>query len=181
MALWDFGEPGDGLAPWQDHEAAAARLCARAYIDTPGIRAFAPHDTPDEWMEYITQLRKGPGCGWFAPEFSLVVPAATDGELDAAILITDLGPGTVHVAQLAVDPAARGRGLARRLVRAALGRAARLYDRATLLVSATNTPAVSLYDSIGFEDLATFLVAVKRQPTLSKSVAVATGGESTRR
>ena len=181
MALWDFGEPADGLAPWRNHDVAAARLCARAYVDTPGVRAFAPHDTPDEWVEYIAQLRKGPGCGWFASEFSFVVPAATGDELDAAILITDLGPGTVHVAQLAVDPAARGRGLGRRLVRAALGRAAALYDRATLLVSASNTPAVSLYDSIGFEELATFLVAVKRQPSLSKSVAVATGGESTRR
>ncbi len=128
-------------SPGVNHDAAAAELCARAYADGSGVRAFAPDGTPGEWQEYVEQLRKGPGCGWFVPELSLVAPGARVGELDGAIMITDLGPGTVHVAQVAVDPRARGRGLGRRLVRAALGQAAVTFDRATLLVSSANAPA----------------------------------------
>lgn len=180
MALWDFGESTDGLRSWNEHEDAAARLCARAYDNTAGVRAFAPHGTPEEWREYVGHLRKGPGCGWFTPEFSFVAPSGDGRELEGLIMVTDLGPGTAHVAQLAVDPATRGRGLARRLVRAALGRASATFDRATLLVSSTNAPAVALYESMGFEEIATFTVATRRQPSLSTNVAVATGGESTR-
>lgn len=163
VTLADFHEPVTDLAPWTaSHDDAVAALWARAYAGQTGIRAFAPHGTSAEWREYVGQLRKGPGCGWFLPEFSFVAPAEDGGELRGAILVTDLGPRTAHVAQIAVDPAWRGRGLARRLVRAALGRAASIFDRATLLVSPANRPAIALYESMGFEDLATFTVATKR-------------------
>ena len=41
----------------------------------------------------------------------------------------------------------------------ALGDARRLYDTATLLVSAANTSAARLYESLGFRDHASFIVA----------------------
>ena len=50
----------------------------------------------------------------------------------------------------------------------------------TLLVASGNTPAVRLYEGLGFEDRASFLVAMKDQPRVSTSLALATGGESTR-
>jgi hypothetical protein len=38
-----------------------------------------------------------------------------------------------------------------------------------------------MYERLGFVDRAAFVVAVRRQPILSTRVALATGGESTRR
>jgi len=74
-------------------------------------------------------------------------------------MLTDLNTGTVHVAQVAVAPAERGRGIGRQLVEASLGAAAVLYGRVTLLVAGSNAPAVRLYESMGFRDSALFVVA----------------------
>jgi ribosomal protein S18 acetylase RimI-like enzyme len=170
------------LRPWHDDASAVARLCERAYAGSSGVRAFAPSGAPEEWAEYVVGLLSGPGCGWFAPDLSRVVPAADGADLIGGVIVTDLGPSTAHIAQIAVDPGHRGRGWARRLVRAAVRAAfTRGYTRMTLLVSASNPAATALYESEGFEDRATFLVATRRQPILSTSAALAIGGESTRR
>jgi ribosomal protein S18 acetylase RimI-like enzyme len=110
------------------------------------------------------------------------VPAAGCADLACSVIVTDLGPSTAHIAQIAVDPAYRGQGWGRRLVRAAAHAAfTRGYAQMTLLVSASNRAATALYENEGFTDRATFLVASRRQPILSTSAALATGGESTRR
>ena len=140
-----------------------AALCDAAYRQQPGIRAFAPGGTSAEWQQYIETIVAGTGCGWFLPESSVVVvdPAdgRRDGRLAGGIMLTDLGTGVAHIAQLAVHPAARGRGLARRLVATALAEASRFYERASLLVASSNAPAVRLYESLGFVDHASFVVA----------------------
>jgi ribosomal protein S18 acetylase RimI-like enzyme len=74
-------------------------------------------------------------------------------------MLTDLGTGTAHIAQVAVDPATRGGGLGRQLVAAAIGETSRFYDQISLLVSGSNVAAVRLYESLGFRDHATFTVA----------------------
>lgn len=154
---------GDGpVWRWDGHEEAMARLCARAYVDAPGVRAFAPGGTPDEWRGYIASLVQSAGCGWFLPEASCVVPVdpgRADGDLQAAIMLTDLGPSTAHVAQMVVDPACRRQGHGRRLLRQALASAGPHYERVTLLVSSRNAPAIDLYVSSGFRQTASFIVA----------------------
>lgn len=154
----------DTFEPWPESADEVSRLFQAAYASEGAVRAFAPNGRLDEWMEYLAQLRKGPGCGWFLADLSLSSRDARTGHLDGAILVTHLGPGTIHVAQLAVDPRARRRGLGRTLVRAALARAAGQYDRATLLVAAANHAACALYDSFGFREVSRFLVATRRQP-----------------
>jgi GNAT superfamily N-acetyltransferase len=148
---------------WHGHEEAMAALCAAAYRDRVGVRAFAPGGTWPEWRQYVATLVQGTACGWFLPELSFVVPSRIAGAaatgLDACVMLTDLGTGTAHVAQLAVAPEARGRGLGRRLVTAAMGEASRFYDQISLLVSGANGPAVQLYASVGFREHATFTVA----------------------
>jgi ribosomal protein S18 acetylase RimI-like enzyme len=168
------------FAPWSGHTKAMAALCARAYEGAGGVRAFAPSGTMAEWRDYIAGLVIGPGCGTFAGDFSFVVPGPR-GQLDAAVLVTSIGARAVHVAQLAVDPRARGRQLGRNLVRAARSAAARAgHQCMTLLVAASNEHAVAIYEALGFRDRSAFLVASRNQPTLSTSVALATGGDSTR-
>jgi ribosomal protein S18 acetylase RimI-like enzyme len=176
----ESGETTPDVRPWQSSDAASmASLCARAYRQASDVRAFAIHGTALEWSDYITGLVTRPGCGRFLPAASF---AAAGADFAGAIITTDLGPGTAHVAQIAVDPSAQGCGLGSALMRASMRASAELgYDRMTLLVAAGNVGAVRLYEQLGFRDQAAFIVAVNRQPRRSRSVALATGGTSTRR
>jgi ribosomal protein S18 acetylase RimI-like enzyme len=79
------------------------------------------------------------------------------------VVVTTVGPKTAHVAQIAVDPSARGNGLGAQLVCAAAAAAgAQGYERLTLLVAASNAGAGALYERLGFRQTATFLAAVRR-------------------
>ncbi|MEO8481937.1 MAG: GNAT family N-acetyltransferase [Acidobacteriota bacterium] len=170
-----------GVRAWADDRDAFADLCARAYAGSTEVRAFAPSGSPDEWHDYVESLLGGPGCGWFRPEFSFVLPGARGRALAGAVFVTDLGLSTAHVAQVVVDPALRGRGVAQRLMHAAACAAATSrFLRMTLLVSAVNRPAAAVYARMGFRDRAEFVVATRSQPSLSTRDALATGGESTR-
>ena len=141
---------------------AVIALCARAYADSTDVRAFAPAGTPAEWLDYITTMVSGTGCGRFMPDASFLVEGDDAGTLDAAVLTTDLGCGTAHIAQVVVDPAARGRGLGRRLVEAVIDHArAHGSARVTLLVADTNRAAGRLYDAAGFVDRAQHIVGVR--------------------
>jgi ribosomal protein S18 acetylase RimI-like enzyme len=61
------------------------------------------------------------------------------------------GPGELELAKLTVDPAARGRGVARRLTEVCLTHARREGARRLVLVSSTRlSAAIRLYESIGF-------------------------------
>ncbi len=170
------------LRLWRGGDALPfARLCARAYAGSSVLRPFAPHDRWEEWTDYVDGLIAGPGCGRLLPDASFV-SSTPDGRLDGAVVTTDLGAGAAHLAQVVVDPPARRRGLAAALVARALEAAtAAGAARVTLLVAETNTPAVALYERMGFVDRAAFVVAVDRQPRRSTSLAVAAGGASTRR
>lgn len=60
-----------------------------------------------------------------------------------------------HIANLAVSPAARGRGIGRGLMNHALDWALRNdVERSLLEVRASNTPARNLYTSLGFKPIA---------------------------
>jgi GNAT superfamily N-acetyltransferase len=162
---------------WGDDAAAFERLCARAYAGSQEIRAFAPSGSADEWRDYVGSLLSGPGCGWFRPALSYVVPDRRAGVLLGAVFVTDLGLATAHVAQIVVDPAHRGAGMATRLLHAS-ARAAyeHGYARMTLLVSAANRPAEHAYARMGFQERSAFAVATRAQPAVSASDALAIGG-----
>jgi ribosomal protein S18 acetylase RimI-like enzyme len=162
LAIDRVAGPVETFESWPPVDDEVAHLFERAYADQTTIRAFAPNGSAEEWAEYVGQLRKGPGCGYFLPELSRVVPGAAAGRLDGAILVTHLGPGTLHIAQLAVCPEARRAGLARRLVTSTLRAAAGRYARMTLLVSGANHAGGALYESLGFSDLARFVVGTRR-------------------
>jgi len=170
------------VGAWREEDAGAvATLWQEAYAGSLELRAFAPRGTIDEWHEYLNSLLTGLGCGKFLPQASFVA-VGREGRLDGAVITTDLGPGTAHIAQVAVHPSARGQGLGRRLTTSAIAAsAAQGFGRVTLFVAAGNRAAGSLYASLGFQDLATFLVGVNRQPRRSTRAAPDVGGASTRR
>src|SRR6185436_20614717 len=83
-----------------------------------------------------------------------------DGGLDAAVLATRIADHTLHLPQVVVAPHARRRGLAGRLVSAALAIAADAgFHRATLLVGEHNATGRRLYDKLGFRETAAFVSA----------------------
>ncbi|MCO5971816.1 GNAT family N-acetyltransferase [Actinoallomurus soli] len=86
--------------------------------------------------------------GPFVPEASFV--AEEDGRLVAAALVT-VWQGTPLLAFVFTASSHTGRGLARRLIRAAMGALAGLgYDRLSLAVTEDNAHARRLYESMGF-------------------------------
>lgn len=149
------GVPAGG---WSEADVRpAARLFSEAY-GAHG-RHFAPHGTAEEWEQYARTLVERAACGVLEPAASRVVRGAD--RLEALVLATRVSPDTVHLAQVAVHPARRREGLARRLVEEACGAGATSGARqATLLVGSHNHAARSLYASMGFEDHATFLAGI---------------------
>jgi ribosomal protein S18 acetylase RimI-like enzyme len=166
---------------WRDDdEPRIADLCGRAYGAIDQVRAFAPHGTMAEWKDYVHGLRHTPGCGRFLPLASLV--ALAHGVPIGATVVTGISPEVAHLAQIVVDPAAQRQGWGRRLLGDAIGAVRRLgYLRLTLLVAEDNVPARRLYRQMGFTAQAAFVVAMGRQPRRFSSVALASGGDSTRR
>jgi ribosomal protein S18 acetylase RimI-like enzyme len=152
---------GPGLRALRESDGPdVVRLFSRAYAGAAGARCFAPHGRLDEWAQYLGQLTRGAALGQFLPEASMVVPGGPSGPLLGASVVTGLSQHTIHLAQLAVDPAARRQQLASRMLDAMLswglshGRAV-----ATLLVSEDNAHARALYDARGFVPTGYFLHA----------------------
>lgn len=154
------------LRTWTEDDAVdTVRLFARAYAGSEAAKAFAPRGTLEEWAQYVAQVIKTPGCGRFLPAASLSVQHPADDRLRGLVLTTALQRDTAHIAQLAVDPAYRRRGLARALLEEASRRAGAAGRwRVTLLVANDNTAALDLYASLGFEPVAHFLHATRQAP-----------------
>lgn len=135
--------------------APAVRLLARAYAGDPAARCFAPGARLEEWAQYLGQTISTPSLGRWLPEASFLA----GGEVPAGVVITtEIAKGVAHIAQVAVDPDARRRGLGRHLVlSAARVAAAAEARRLTLIVSDANTNARSLYTSLGFQPRGEFV------------------------
>ncbi len=73
-------------------------------------------------------------------------------------------PGHVEVSGVCTHPDFRGRGLARRLSAAVTANIQRRGERPFLHSWATNTAAIALYESLGFEVRTAMNVAVLRRP-----------------
>jgi ribosomal protein S18 acetylase RimI-like enzyme len=137
---------------------AVARLLQGAYLTSPPNRPFAIGGSDPEWIEYVTQLTYGNGCGVFDPASSVIREG--NGLLDGVALISAISSGTAHLCQLAVNPGARRIGLGVDLLAAACARARQNGRvRMTLTVASSNTAALGLYRRFGFTDLARFTFA----------------------
>lgn len=136
-------------------------LVARAYAGSREGRCFAPDDSRDEWSHYVGRMLETEACGRYLPAASFAL-RESGGRPIAAILLTRIGEGIAHLAQVVVDPRWRGRALARQLVlesRAALAEAG--FRRVTLLVAEGNRGARHLYQELGFRNVQVFLHATR--------------------
>ena len=152
---------GVRLRRWRAPDATAvARLFGRAYAATPSAVCFAPTGLADEWERYVRRLLATRACGRFMPGASWVDVGGPHAPVRGAVITTSLGTGTAHIAQIAVEPDAHGRGVGAMLLDAACEAAHRSgCRRITLLVAQENQPACVLYTRSGFTLSAEFLFA----------------------
>jgi len=160
--------PSTATEPFVDaHVPAAVRLLARAYAGSGAAECFAPNGRADEWAAYLGQLLLTPACGVFRPgESHVVAGPVPGGTIAGLVVVTEVGPGVAHVAQIVTDPAARRRGTASGLLRQVFSTAVRRgARRVTLLVAESNANARSLYAKLGFERRASFVFAARDRVT----------------
>jgi GNAT superfamily N-acetyltransferase len=150
---------------------ATAELLGRSYESPDPARPFAPRGTPAEWIDYVTQLTTGPGCGTLLPDACLALPAGP-GRLAGVAITTRISSATAHLAQIAVDPAMQRRRLGVGLLETAVSVAARSgCSRLTLLVGGRNRAARRMYEEARFAYGPSFLAGGTFQPRRSTSVA----------
>jgi [ribosomal protein S18]-alanine N-acetyltransferase len=112
-----------------------------AYSDLPQVIAIERRSFPTPWSlaMFVLELSKPSG---------VCLAAVEDGEI-LGYLVCSKYDRVWHLMNIAVDPAARRRGVAVRLLDAMLERAG--HDASyTLEVRTSNTPAIALYERFGF-------------------------------
>ncbi|MFM7622274.1 MAG: GNAT family N-acetyltransferase [Alphaproteobacteria bacterium] len=114
------------------------------------IRPHNTNDLPALWVLHqntnLSPFRQSEFEAWVHQNMTWV--AVREGELAGFILIQD-APDHQGVLLLAVDPLYRRQGIARRLMQTFLP----LKKQIFIEVEATNTPALSLYQSLGFDPI----------------------------
>jgi ribosomal protein S18 acetylase RimI-like enzyme len=136
------------LTGWNGDLRAAADLLAASYAPETA-RQLTPTGTADDWRAYLERLIDQSPCGAFEPSLSLMMH---DGQGLAGIaIVTSIDADVVHLAQLVVRPDVTRRSLGTAMVNGAMAQASAAGFRAmTLLVHEANTPALRLYDRLGF-------------------------------
>jgi ribosomal-protein-alanine N-acetyltransferase len=111
------------------------------YADLPQVIAIERRAFPTPWSlaMFVLELSKPSG---------VCLAAVVDGKL-AGYLVCSRYDQTWHLMNIAVDPAARRRGLAHALLEQMFKRAGR-DEQYTLEVRTSNTPAIALYEYFGF-------------------------------
>jgi ribosomal protein S18 acetylase RimI-like enzyme len=143
------------------------RLLARSYAGRPEARCFAPDARLDQWAHYVGQLLGTPAVGRYLPAASFVIERRDGPHPVGVVVTTSLSRRAAHIAQVVVDPGCRQSGLGRILVDAACNAAGEAgHARTTLLVAECNEAARTLYERVGFKQVAHFLYASR--PTLAR-------------
>jgi ribosomal protein S18 acetylase RimI-like enzyme len=126
------------------------QLAAGAGIgaDDPELIVLGEPDVPD-MLALTEQTEPGP----FGPrtyELGRYLGLRQDDELIAMAGVRFHPPGWTEISAVCTAPTHRGRGLAKRLIRALIAEIERTGDKAFLHTGATNTTAIALYQSLGF-------------------------------
>ncbi|MFD9737316.1 GNAT family N-acetyltransferase [Umezawaea sp. NPDC059074] len=128
----------------------------------PRAVRLGPEDVP-EMLDLAALTKPGP----FLPrtiEMGTYLGIRQDGVLTAMAGERMRPSGWVEISAVCTSPAYRGQGLGTSLVRALIATATDRGDTAFLHVTATNTNAIRLYETLGFTARRDFHLAVLRGP-----------------
>jgi ribosomal protein S18 acetylase RimI-like enzyme len=130
-------------AVFPDERAAVCGLLERYQVELGVDLCF---------QNFAAELRDLPG-GYVEPR-GLLLGAEWEGRLVGCVALQPLCEKTAEMKRLYVEPAHRGSGIARRLVRELIAQARRKhYERILLDTLPTMTSAQRLYGSLGFTDI----------------------------
>lgn len=157
------------LRPWKDSDfGAAGRLIAAAYHDHLDSRINDQYQTVSGSLRFLHNIVRFPGCGIFDAAASSVLvyrDRRNENELAGMVLCSRVGDGTGHVTQICVAPAYRRHGFGALLLQACIqSLTATHYAALTLTVTEANTPAVELYNRLGFGVRHSFDAMVWKRP-----------------
>jgi len=142
---------------------AASRLIQLAYANHVDGEINDQYRTQAGALKFLKNIVVLPGCGQFLPEASFILRMPHSPELTGVVLTSTISPGVAHTTQICVMPGYQGNGLGRRLLNASIkALRARHYSALSLTVTAANTRACRLYDSMGFRTVKTFSAGVSR-------------------
>jgi ribosomal protein S18 acetylase RimI-like enzyme len=148
--MWE--PPNHLILPWQpEFHTPAAALIQRAYAGHMDSSLNDQYRTVDGAQRFLNNIVRFPGAGTFDPEHSLVLRDPDSAAIVGLILCSRVRSDTAHITQLCIDPALRGHGLGRLLLRhCATQLLAHGVTRLSLAVTAANLPALRLYEDLGF-------------------------------
>jgi GNAT superfamily N-acetyltransferase len=143
------------------HYQPAGELIHRCYQHHGDSNINDQYRSVQGSLRFLHNIVRFPGCGVFDPENSFVVRDERSAQLEAVVLVSRVEPDVAHITQICIAPRRRGYGMGRMLLRhVATQLAAKGINAITLTVTESNTPALKLYQSLGFRERLSFCANV---------------------
>lgn len=130
------------------------------------IRLFQPGDEAafrtlnEQWISTYFRIEEKDEATFADPQKTILAPggqilfAIVNGQPVGCCALLRIGPGEFEVGKMAVAPEHQGKGIGRCILQATIDEARRLHARRLYLeTNHTLTPAIRLYQSLGFRYL----------------------------
>ena len=147
------------------------RLDEAAEVINEAYRGHVDGEVNDQYLsvkgarKFLNNLMQYPGCGSFFQPASLVAVDVWSGRTCGVSLASILSQGVGHITQICVTPSLKGKGLGYELLRRSLLALVEGGCRSvSLTVTAANTPALHLYQRVGFRTAHEFSALVWDKP-----------------
>jgi ribosomal protein S18 acetylase RimI-like enzyme len=151
---------GDGLrfGVWDDSDLEhAAQLIASSYLHHVDSTINDQYRTIAGARRFLVNTTQHTGCGVFLRRASVVARRGIFRSLAGVCLASRVDQAAGHITQVCVAPAYRGQGAGREMLRRTLAALSRQgCEIASLTVTASNAPAVRIYERYGFTVLRRF-------------------------
>lgn len=132
-----------------------AQVIYQAYRNHVDARINDQYGGPGKARRFLENVIEFPGCGVFSPEASHLLIHLTEQRYCGMVCGSTIHERVGHITQLCVSPWVRQQGLGQALMREALRRFAEQgCESVTLTVTASNAPALRLYQRMGFVEKA---------------------------
>jgi len=138
--------------PWTDaFREETAHLMANSYRGHVDSEINDQYRTVPGARHFLTNIIQFPGCGHFSGKSSVVAVDKVSGHVCGVSLASMVSETSGHITQLCVLPDSRGTGMGYELMRQSMVRLIDLgCESISLTVTAANSEALHLYESMGF-------------------------------